>query len=120
MTIVSLHHLTEPSRGPNITNITEVTSTSMKVLWQMLSNQIQEYAVCFKASNNLSDIDCILNKTVNDSSARDVVLLGLNPATTYSVAVKARNQAGFGELGPAMTKKTLEASKQYKIIITFK
>ena len=72
---------------------------------------ITKYEVCYKASDVTTDIDCNLKKAINDSNTREIVLDGLNEATTYNVAVKAATAEGFGDLGPVSTNKTLEASK---------
>ena len=109
-------YFTEPSRGPNIINITDVKSKSMKVSWEKLSNDdsngvITKYEVCYKASEDTEDIDCNLKKNVNNGNTLEVTLDGLNVATTYNNAVKASTQVAFGELGNVVTNKTLEASK---------
>ena len=93
----------------------------MKVFWGNLSNDdangmIIKYAVCYKASENKADIDCDVNKTVNGST-REVLLDGLNEATTYIVAVKAATEVDFGNLGAVDTNKTLEAGKRFYLII---
>ena len=97
----------------------------MKVFWGNLSNddangEIIEYAVCYKASENATDIDCDMNKTVNNGYTREVLLGGLNEATTYNVAVRAATKEGFGMRGAANASKTLEASKRFYIIIKSK
>ena len=99
--------------------------TSMKVRWGSLSvaeanGTIIKYDVCYKASETATDVDCSLKATVNDGTTTEVTLNGLNEATTYNVAVKAANANGFGDLGPIVTKKTLEASKHflYNIYLT--
>ena len=94
----------------------------MKVFWGNLSSDdadgvIIKYAVCYKASENKADIDCDMNKTVNKSDTREVLLDGLNEATTYIVAVKAANKVDFGILGAVDTNKTLEAGKRFYLII---
>ena len=85
-------------------------------MWEKLSDDdangtITMYDVCYKASDNSTDIDCDLKKSVNSSDTREVVLDGLSEATTYNVAVKAKTSGGFGDLGTIMTQKTEEASK---------
>jgi hypothetical protein len=90
----------------------------MKVRWGSLSvaeanGTITKYEVCYKASESVIDVDCSLKETVNDGNTKEVTLNGLNEATTYNVAVKAANANGFGEIGPIMTTKTLEASKHF-------
>ena len=90
----------------------------MKITWEKLSlddanGEITEYEVCYKASDTSTDIDCTLKKSVDDGNTREVVLDGLNEATTYNVAVKAATSQGFGDLGTTMTRKTLEASKYF-------
>ena len=95
-----------------------MTSKSMKVSWQMLSDDdangvISGYEICYKASNTMSEIDCTLNVTINNGSTVEAILDGLNEATTYNVAVRAKNTVGFGMLGPVMTDKTLEDSKLF-------
>ncbi len=112
---ISSFRISEPSRGPSIDSITEVTSTSMKIMWKKLNNDdangvITMYEVCYKASDTPTDIDCNSKKSVNGDT-REVVLDSLNEVTTYNVAVKAKNSEGFGDLGTIMTNKTLEASE---------
>lgn len=98
-------------------------STSMKVLWGKLgkddaNGEITKYEVCYKASDDKTDIKtCALKKMVNGSNTREVVLDKLNEATTYNVAVKAATSKGFGDLGAVNTSKTLEASKRFFTII---
>ena len=114
--LISSFHISEPSRGPSIDSITEVTDTSMKIIWEKLNNDdangvITMYDVCYKASDTSTDIDCNLKKSVNNGDTREVVLDSLNEATTYNVAVKAKTSQGFGDLGTIITKKTPEASE---------
>ena len=90
----------------------------MKITWEMLSlddanGEITEYEVCYKASDTSTDIDCTLKKSVNNGNTTEVVLIGLNEATTYNVAVRAATSQGFGDLGIIMTEKTKEASKYF-------
>ena len=90
----------------------------MNITWEKLSlddanGEITEYEVCYKASDTSKDIDCTLKKSVNNGNTTEVVLNGLNEATTYNVAVKAATSQGFGDLGTSMTQKTLEASKYF-------
>lgn len=94
----------------------------MKVLWSIddANDMITQYKVCYKASENSLDIDCVLNETVNNVSRREVVLRGLNEATTYNVAVRAENGAGFGDFGPVVTNKTLEDSKRFHKLLPLK
>ncbi|XP_028401071.1 receptor-type tyrosine-protein phosphatase F-like isoform X2 [Dendronephthya gigantea] len=104
----------KPSAGPNILKNTKVTNKTMTVSWDKLgiedaNGEITAYAVCYKASENSSDIDCKENRTVNNSTTRTVVLQGLNEGTNYNVAVKASTSKGFGPLGNIVTKKTLDA-----------
>ncbi len=84
-------------------------------MWEKLNNDdangvIIMYEVCYKASDNSTDIDCNSKKSVNGDT-REVVLDSLNEATTYNVAVKAETSEGFGDLGMLSTKKTLDASE---------
>ncbi len=88
----------------------------MKIMWEKLSGDdangvITMYEICYKASDNSTDIDCNLKKSVSDTI--EVVLGGLNEATTYNVAVKAKTSKGFGNLGTIKTSKTLEAGKYF-------
>ena len=95
----------------------------MKVFWGELSNddangEIIKYEVCYKASEDLTDINrCNLSKTVDNGNTREAVLDKLNEATTYNVAVKAATSKGFGHLGAVNTSKTLEAGKRFFTII---
>lgn len=116
--IFSLHYLKEPAKGPHITHIIDVTSTSMRIFWEELGNDdangvITGYQVCYKASENPSGIDCNLKKTVYNGGTRDVVLDGLNEATTYNVAVKAATRVGFGNLGSTRSVKTNGTRKYF-------
>ena len=111
--------IVDPTRGPNVTRVHDVTSTSMNITWNMLSmgdsnGKIIQYRVCYKASDKLSNItlsDCIFNQDVFGADNTTTVLSNLNEATTYIIAVKARTKAGFGSLGPAISNTTLEDSK---------
>ena len=90
----------------------------MRVFWEELGNDdangvITSYQVCYKASENPSDIDCNLKKTIDNGGARDVLLDGLNDATTYNVAVKAATRVGFGNLGSTRSVKTNGARKYF-------
>lgn len=118
-------YVAEPSKGPNITLISNVTSTSMKVAWGNLTQDdangvITEYKVCYKASQNQTDIDCKLSKEINASQAREVTLDGLNEATIYNVAVQASTAQGFGPFGAVMTRKTLEDCKRCVLLYYFR
>ena len=93
----------------------------MNITWEKLSpddanGEILKYEVCYKASVNSTDIDCDSSESVNNSDTTDVVLDGLNEATTYNVAVRAATSQGFGGLGNIMTRKTLEASKYCPLV----
>ncbi len=84
-------------------------------MWEELNSDdanglITMYQICYKASDNSTDIDCNSKKSVNGDT-REVVLDSLNEATTYNVAVKAETSEGFGDLGTLSTKKTLDASE---------
>ena len=88
-------------------------------MWEKLSDDdangvITMYEICYKASDNSTDIDCNVKKAVNDSDTREVVLDGLSEATTYNVAVKAKTSKGFGNLGTIKTNTTLEAGKYFR------
>ena len=114
-------YFSEPSRGPSITSVTDVTATSINIIWEKLSHDdangvIKKYEVCYKASVTSTDIDCNLKKSVNNGDTKEVVLGGLNEATTYNVAIKAATSQGFGNLGTITTKKTLEASKYFMLV----
>ena len=90
----------------------------MRVFWEELGKDdangvITSYQVCYKASENPSDIDCNLKKTINNGGTRDVALDGLNEATTYNVAVKAATRVGFGNLGSTRSVKTNGARKYF-------
>ena len=90
----------------------------MKVSWEMLSNDdangvITKYEVCYKASEDITDIDCNLKKMINDSNAREVALDGLNEATAYNVAVRASTAEGFGNLGDITSQKTRGAGEYF-------
>ena len=100
-------------------------STSMTVSWGGLSiddanGLITKYAVCYKASEIPSDIDCSLQETVvnnNGNNGGEVDLKDLNEATNYNIAVKASTAVGFGVLGDVHTTKTSEDSKLFYAII---
>ena len=90
----------------------------MKITWEKLSpddanGEITMYEVCYKASVTSTDIDCNLKKSVNNGDTKEVVLDGLNEATTYNVAIRAATSQGFGNLGVIVTQKTLEASRYF-------
>ncbi|CAB3995070.1 Receptor-type tyrosine- phosphatase F [Paramuricea clavata] len=102
-----------PSKGPNITSITNITPTSIKIAWEKLSADdengvITGYEVCYKAPSTPGDVDCNLNKPVTGADTTASVLDNLNEATTYNVATKARTVKGLGPLGPTVSITTLE------------
>ena len=99
----------------------------MEVAWGNLTQDdangvITQYKVCYKASRNISEIDCDSSKTIDARQARVVTLNGLNEATTYNVAVQAGTEEGFGPLGAIVTNKTLEDGKRiyFAILGTFR
>ncbi len=84
-------------------------------MWEELNSDdanglITMYQICYKASDNSTDIDCNSKKSVNGNST-EVVLDGLSKATTYNVAVKAKTSQGFGDLGTIVIQITMEAGK---------
>ncbi len=79
---ISLFYFSEPFRGPSIEINTEVTSTSMKIMWELLNNDdangvITMYEVCYKASDTPTDILADSKESVNGDT-REVVLDSLN------------------------------------------
>ena len=103
-----------PSKGPNITSISVVSSTTLKVTWAKLSSDysngnITKYAVCY--NDKTSSSSCISNKTIEAANTTMIVLTGLNEATTYYIGIRAATNLGFGELGIVKSNKTLEDSK---------
>lgn len=107
-------------KGPNITAVSSVTSTSMKITWDKLSpdvsnRNITQYQVCYKASEEPGDISCNLSQNVSGADNTTTVLRSLNEATTYNIAVKARTKVGFGGLGRTFTQTTFEDSKYFCI-----
>ena len=98
-----------------------MTSTSVVIAWNEISQDdangvITNYSVCYKVSQNLSEVDCTSSKTV-DASTTTFNLTGLNEATTYVVAVRAKTSKGFGKLGMAVNITTLEDSKFVFILL---
>ena len=88
----------------------------MKITWDKLSpdvsnGNITQYQVCYKASNNPGDVNCNLSQNVSGVDNTTTVLRGLNEATAYNIAVKARTIVGFGKLGFASNQTTLEDGK---------
>ena len=103
-----------PSKGPNITTISVVSSTALKVTWAKLSSNysngiITKYAVCY--DDKTSSSTCLSNKTIEGADTTMIVLTGLNEATTYYIGVRASTVEGFGKLGIVKSNKTLEDSK---------
>ena len=101
-----------PSKGPNITVLTVVSATSIKIRWESLTNAnsngiITKYEVCYIASQNPGEINCNFRRVV-EGNTTEVVLDELMEATVYNVAVKAATKAGLGPLGTIVTGKTLE------------
>ena len=88
----------------------------MKITWDKLSpdvsnGNITHYQVCYKASKNPGDVNCNLSQNVSGVDNTTTVLRGLNEATAYNIAVKARTIVGFGNLGSASNQTTLEDGK---------
>ena len=113
-----------PSKGPNITVLTVVSATSIKIRWGSLTiansnGIITKFEVCYIASQNPGEINCNFRRIV-EGNTTEVVLDELTEATVYNVAVKAATKVGLGPLGTIMTGKTLEDGWYISITITFR
>ena len=103
------------SIAPSITEITDVKANSMKIIWSKIEENgtITRYAVCYKASENVKDLDCNMNETINNNTTTVTTLENLYADTTYNVAVRAGTAEGFGNHGQIMSEKTLNGGKLY-------
>ena len=107
-----------PSKGPNITTISVVNSTALKVTWAKLSSDysngnITKYAVCY--NDKTSSSTCLSNKTIEGADKTMIVLIGLNEATTYYIGIWAATKIGFGKLGDVKSNRTFEDSKWFSL-----
>ena len=105
-----------PSKGPIITNITP-SSNTLKVTWGKLTEDdsngaITKYEVCYQLGSSVSD--CTNSKEVNGVDNTTTHLTGLEPATMYTVAVRAFTAVGSGPLGKRLSTTTLESSMYYE------
>ena len=103
---------TEPRIGPDLISLTPINSTTLKASWEALSlddanGVIVNYTVCYTTSNTELN-SCSTNRTTNRNTL-SYSLTGLNEATAYVVAVKARTVVGYGPLGKNLTSETAKA-----------
>lgn len=108
-------YCTEPETGPNITQITAFSSTSLKVVWSELTLDdsngiITEYEICYGIRED-PKLNCSLHKTVYGAKTTTVNLSELKKFTTYNVAVRASTKFGFGGLGVVKFNTTRQDSK---------
>ena len=102
-----------PDKGPTVINLIP-TATGLKVTWGKLSadesnGAITKYQVCYHRGSSVSD--CTNSKEVIgiDNTITDLTLL--EPATIYTVAVRAFTAVGSGPLGVRKTATTLETGR---------
>ena len=111
--VIIIYIFSVPSKGPNITSVSVINSTALKVTWEKLSpdysnGDITKYEVCY--NDKIFSTVCPLNKEV-ESTDTMIVLTGLNEATTYYIRVRAATKIGVGKLGIMKNNRTLEDSK---------
>ncbi len=104
---------TVPAAGPTITNITDINSTSLIVLWRKLSiddsnGPIFGYRVCYRVLERNAGGICSKIKDVSGVNITWVILTGLMNATTYDIAIRAESSVGFGPVGKIVSHKTLD------------
>ena len=73
------------------------------------NGEIIKYELCYQSGSNVSD--CSTSKTATGADNTTVNLTGLEPATNYTVAVKAFTAVGPGPLGDKMTATTNESGE---------
>ena len=113
-----------PSIGPNITAITDVRANSMKITWNTISEKeangiITGYQVCYEASDTVTNLNCSMNKTVNNNATTTTTLENLYADTIYTVVVRAGTSVGFGNHGKIMRNTTLNGGKLHLLYFSF-
>lgn len=103
--------------GPKITNIT-TSATTLKLSWNLnstnLNGKITEYEVCYLRGSGVPN--CSWSESVTGVDNTTTTLSGLRPATKYTVAVRAYNSSGPGNLGEEKTFTTKESGEFLKNI----
>ena len=87
---------TAPSAAPDSVSISEVTSSSITVQWEMVpcihhNGDITGYSVQYTEGGSTQTMS-----VSGDSSGGMVTISGLSPITLYTVQVAAVNSAGTG------------------------
>ena len=111
--VSSIHLFLAPEKGPTITKI-EPRSTDFKITWTKLSaddsnGEITKYEVCYQPGSSVSD--CTKSKEVIGADNTVTSLTGLEPATMYTIAVRAFTAVGPGPLGSSVSATTLESGR---------
>ena len=89
---------TAPSAPPDSVSISEVTSSSITVQWEMVpcihrNGDITGYSVQYGIQGQSTQT----MSAPGDSSGGSYEITGLQSSTTYSIQVAARNSAGTGD-----------------------
>ena len=74
---------------------------------------IINYEVCYQLGSTVSD-DCSQHTKFNVSDVKNTEIIGLKPATTYTVAVRAYTKVGPGPLGTNKSETTNESRKYHR------
>ncbi len=95
-----------------------MSSTVLRVTWSKLSSNysngvITKYDVCYQRGSTVPR--CTTRKEVTDVNNRMTYLTGLEPATMYTVAVRAFTAVGAGPLGNTESKITPEDSEYFSL-----
>ena len=88
---------TAPSAPPDSVSISEVTSSSITVQWEMVpcihrNGDITGHSVQYTGGGSTQTV------SVSGGDVTEVTITGLTASTTYSVQVAAVNDAGTGPL----------------------
>jgi hypothetical protein len=97
-----------------------ISSSILRVSWTKLSDDdsngvITKYEVCYQRGSTVSD--CTKSEEVTGVDITMKNLTGLEPATMYTVAVRAFTAIGEGSLGDSKSATTNEDSEYFYFII---
>ena len=107
----------EPAKGPTINEIT-ANATAFQITWTKLSEDdsngvIVNYEVCYQLGSTVSD-DCSQDMKFSVSDVSNTKITKLNPARTYTVAVRAYTNVGPGPIGTKKSETTDESRKYHR------
>ena len=93
-----------------------ISSSILRVNWTKLSDDdsngvITKYEVCYRRGSTVSD--CTTSEEVMGVDNTTTYLTGLEPATMYTVAVRAFTAIGGGSLGDSKSATTNEDSEYF-------